>query len=69
MMFNAASVTCNNDLYCGNLDYSQPVNYTHFKGNNKSYIDHVFLSCYAQDHLLDCRIMSDMNDNKKHFLF
>ena len=33
---------CNNNLIVSNFSFDQPVNYTYFKGQHRTYIDHVF---------------------------
>ena len=39
---------CNNDLVVANFAFEQPSKYTYFSSNNSSYIDHVFLSRFAE---------------------
>jgi hypothetical protein len=53
----------NNDLIVSNFQFSQPVNFTYFKGIHKSYIDHCFVT--KQTHkLIDwCHIVNEVPDN------
>ena len=58
----------NNELHVANFNFNQPVNYTYFSKHAQSYIDHMFISQNAWEYVLDCKIMSDMQDNvSDHF--
>jgi exonuclease III len=50
-----------NELCVANFLFDQNVNYTYEKGNAKSYIDHVFISKYLSDSVLDCKIVDNCN--------
>jgi len=52
-----------NDLYIGNHCSKQKVQYTYFKGQHTSYIDHVLVSNHFSDQITSCNILSDIVDN------
>ena len=56
-----------NDLYVANFDFKQKVNYTYFKENVKSYIDHCILSNQLRDKISKCSILSSMDSTSDHF--
>ena len=53
----------NNDLIVSNFCFSQPANFTYFKGHNKTYIDHCITTGYTQDLVQYCHILYDNSDN------
>ena len=52
-----------NGFIVANYEYDQPVSYTYWNGNRRTYIDHVLISNYASGHVRSCQIMSDITDN------
>ena len=46
-----------NNLCVADFEFSQQTNYTYFKGNHTSYIDHVFISKFALDKIKNCQIL------------
>ena len=54
---------CENNLSVGNFDFEQEVNYTYFKNNVTSYIDHAFIPNYAVEYLQKCSIVPLEADN------
>ena len=59
---------CENDLYSCNFRFDQPVNFTHFKGTNCSYIGHVFVTEYFLENVTECRILDNMDTNTSDHL-
>ena len=58
----------NNELHMANFNFNQPVNYTYFSKHAQSYINHMFISQNAWGYVLDCKILSDIQDNvSDHF--
>ena len=53
---------CHNDLYSCNFDFDQDVDYTFYKNDVSSYIDHVFFSKFASENVSNCKILC-MPDN------
>ena len=53
----------NNELSVSNFAFEQGVNYTYFNAQSRSYIDHVFVSKYADNLVKSCKIMYEMSDN------
>ena len=52
----------NNELYVANFDFKHNVNYTYFKGDVSSYIDHCVVSGQLRECVSKCRILSDNHD-------
>ncbi len=53
---------CNNDLFSANFSVRQNVKYTYFKGQHRSYIDHVFMCKSDRLTLVDCVILPEDTD-------
>ncbi len=51
---------CTNNMYVGNFDFDQTVNYTYMKGNHRSYIDHMLLARYVYDNVINCTIIEEI---------
>ncbi len=47
-------------MYVGNFAFDQTVNYTCMKGNHRYYIDHVLLSRYVYDNVINCTIIEEI---------
>ena len=50
---------CNNDLIIADFSFDQLVNYTYELGENRSYIDHVFISSYSLNNVNKCNIICE----------
>ena len=49
---------CQNDMYCCNFKLDNGAKFTYYKNGVDSYIDHVFLSRFAQDRVSECSVSS-----------
>ena len=59
---------CNNNLITCNFNFEQPINFTYFKGQNSSYIDHVLVSKYLNESVLECSIVcNDVDCTSDHY--
>ena len=59
---------CNNNLITCNFNFEQPINFTYFKGQNSSYIDHVLVSKYLNESVLECSIVcNDVDCTSYHY--
>ena len=45
---------CQNDMYCCNFTFDNVINHTYAKNGSYSYIDHVFLSRFAENKVTSC---------------
>ena len=58
----------NNSLVVSNFDFSQDVNYTYYKSNCRTYIDHCMVTSRTELVVKDCSILSNLADNTSdHF--
>ena len=53
---------CNNELISANFSVKQTLKYTYFKGQQRTYIDHVFICKSARLHLHNCVILPENTD-------
>ena len=49
----------NNNLLAANFNFKQNINYTYFKGQDKTYIDHVLVPGYYLDSVSNCVILNE----------
>ena len=59
---------CDNELCVLNFCFSQPINYTWFNANLKSYIDHMLFPHCMLDHVSSCEIVPLSQDNTSDHL-
>ena len=61
-------ISIRNILIVSNFAFKQEVNYTFFKGNNRSYIDHILIPKHLLNKVSSCKILNDDVDNTSdHF--
>ena len=53
----------NNEMCVANFMNKQVINYTYFKGNTISYIDHIFVPIYISSMIRNCVILHNSPDN------
>ena len=53
---------CSNNLVVSNFEFKQNVNYSYFKGDSKTYIDHCLVTCQTRESIVDCKILSEHPD-------
>ena len=57
----------NNSLVVSNFDFSQDVNYTYYKSNCRTYIDHCMVTSRTEVFVKDCSILSNLADNTSDY--